>query len=731
MNPLSYPIKRLLSILLALLLPLLGLLSMGQAAFAQQPTISSLTVDSTELSNIRVTATFANLSKEVGIEDFVILEDGNVQQMTERSGTGPGGAQVALLIDIAQYPGVEPLVEQVKNAILATANPPPFQGAISTRDSFAAFAPGQDGTSLTAIMGWTPDYGDMVNNLYTNFQPAASPYTALKDLILQALDQFDPAIRNLKALIVFSDGIDTSSTTTEGIIKDKAQAMGVQIHTVLVGNEQAQNSANMQMLATVSGGQSINLASQSLETLAPFLAARKGEVRLAYSSQQLAPKTLQLQVTNNGETVSSPMSEFGIPAPEPLQLSILLPTEGESRELPEASEAVVPESECVFQPVSLKIREPDGSETRQLRQVEVRLRGPTNPYPSKTLTQPPWTEATICLEKMMAGTYLVEAELIDEFGLASEAEEVLLFLMAPPEPPPPPPTLLERLQDNALVLLTSLVALVALGVAIFALQRQPAVRRGTEILTGKVTEVFGGRRPSPAKASAPAKAKLTLVSNPMKNVPNVILIKRENTKIGRDRTVVDEVVKNQFISRLHCRIEEENGIFTLIDEGAASGTYINNEEDAIPINGKKLKDGDTIHLGPIQYYFELLKSELDSETEYFDESDEGDKTQPYVRHSPSHSSSAGAGPPPPRAEPLTDPEETEPYGMPNRPAEPGESAESTQAIEPEEVAPDPDVLEDGRIQITEKYDEMLHGRAEDVEVPVDMDKTEPYADKEG
>jgi pSer/pThr/pTyr-binding forkhead associated (FHA) protein len=102
---------------------------------------------------------------------------------------------------------------------------------------------------------------------------------------------------------------------------------------------------------------------------------------------------------------------------------------------------------------------------------------------------------------------------------------------------------------------------------------------------------------------AGAKARLTLLEG-AGMLPPTIYINNENTAFGRDGNYADVVLKHKNVSRFHCRILEKQGVFTVMDEGSPSGTYING--DRVDIRGQQLKSGDILQFGPIQYRFEVL-----------------------------------------------------------------------------------------------------------------------------
>jgi hypothetical protein len=153
----------------------------------------------------------------------------------------------------------------------------------------------------------------------------------------------------------------------------------------------------------------------------------------------------------------------------------------------------------------------------------------------------------------------------------------------------------------------------------------PAVEKldQTEVFTGGKTEKWLGD-------TQPAKAKLTLLTGEAVLEP-VIYLLTENTAFGRDRSYADVVLKHKNISRFHCRIQEKSGQFTVMDEGSASGTYINGQR--VDIRGQQLKSGDILQLGPLQYRFDVLAAPPPVAPPVTSSAPE-DQTEPWAQQAP-------------------------------------------------------------------------------------------------
>lgn len=75
-----------------------------------------------------------------------------------------------------------------------------------------------------------------------------------------------------------------------------------------------------------------------------------------------------------------------------------------------------------------------------------------------------------------------------------------------------------------------------------------------------------------------------------------ILVDREELIIGKKADIVDVVIPfNKMISRKHCKITRQNGVYYITDEGSLNGTYINRTR-IVPNQQFQIKRGDIIRL---------------------------------------------------------------------------------------------------------------------------------------
>lgn len=75
-----------------------------------------------------------------------------------------------------------------------------------------------------------------------------------------------------------------------------------------------------------------------------------------------------------------------------------------------------------------------------------------------------------------------------------------------------------------------------------------------------------------------------------------ITVTKDNFMIGKNADVVDGVISfNKMISRIHCKIMNDNGRYMIVDLKSANGTYVNKVR-LVPKQLYPIRDGDIIRL---------------------------------------------------------------------------------------------------------------------------------------
>ncbi len=111
--------------------------------------------------------------------------------------------------------------------------------------------------------------------------------------------------------------------------------------------------------------------------------------------------------------------------------------------------------------------------------------------------------------------------------------------------------------------------------------------------------------------SAPAYLiRLTNGGEPASVTP--IPVMEKDMTFGTDPVQSMHVLDDPSISPLHARIKQTSeGIFVIIDHGSVAGTWVNYEP--VTREGVRLKHGDRIHFGLMQYRFDLSQPPAESE----------------------------------------------------------------------------------------------------------------------
>jgi hypothetical protein len=111
----------------------------------------------------------------------------------------------------------------------------------------------------------------------------------------------------------------------------------------------------------------------------------------------------------------------------------------------------------------------------------------------------------------------------------------------------------------------------------------------------------------------PAPAYLIRLTNggePASGTP--IPVSEKDMTFGTDPVQSMHVLDDPSISPLHARIKQNSeGSFVIIDQGSVAGTWVNYEQ--VTREGVRLKHGDRIHFGQMQYRFDLNQPPAESE----------------------------------------------------------------------------------------------------------------------
>ena len=101
---------------------------------------------------------------------------------------------------------------------------------------------------------------------------------------------------------------------------------------------------------------------------------------------------------------------------------------------------------------------------------------------------------------------------------------------------------------------------------------------------------------------------LSIANTAGKPFRQVSLFGRDKLTIGRS-TSRDLILNHDSVSRLHCVLYREDGIWCIADAGSSVGVYV----DGDPIIWKRLREGRTARIGPFLLSIETVEKD-NSET---------------------------------------------------------------------------------------------------------------------
>lgn len=648
-----------LFVVFAVAVVVLGSLLLPAASVAQEtgsPWLRIAKVDVQRFPNVEVYVLGQNLDADLASAALTLAEDGRIQPVLASEMVEVGGQTVFLLDaseDIRKLGETNvPRYEEVSEAVRRLVDDLKI---LNQADWVAAYAPSA-AQRIEAIKDWTNDPGFLRNNLYSYVPVQGIGETPLFELIYFGLESFkDPqlAAGAERSMVLFSDGIDNVSGLEINDAIQRANDMGVRIHTVQLGPAGGGGRGNLERIAILTGGQFVALnAVEALDPIWDTIAQGRQQRRLSYRTGNVQPKEL----TVTGQTERGPVegrSAFPPPPPlDPVDIQIAQPAAGQqvvrrgdfyTATLAALTPAVLP--------IEVAFSWPDGN-PRAIRRVEYSVGSDT-----RVVEAEPFDRIEFPIETLGEGTYAVRVQAVDELGLVglSDPYSVRVLVDKPPQPTPVPAViniddlpcegLLCQQNMRWLTLASLALALVALFFAIFVLLRKPAVRSAVQdAWTGTikaVTQPFTLDRRM--KGQQAAKAKLVLFEGDA-HLPQTIEIQGSNTRIGRDSNLSNVVLDDPRVSRYHCRISEEaDGSFRIFDEGSTSGTYVNYKP--VDIRGQVLQHGDQLHIGPIGLRFELSQPGAEEPadateiyTPQFDASEAEDddpfKTEPFRLYKP-------------------------------------------------------------------------------------------------
>jgi pSer/pThr/pTyr-binding forkhead associated (FHA) protein len=547
-------------------------------------------------------------------DQFSLTEDGEAVQIEEvRTAPLPHSMRVAFVIDEFV---IEQQVQVAREAIQSFA-----ENQMQAGD-FVEVLAASDGGVTQIIVPLTDNPEEVVNKIQS-YNPASADGTLLLDTIDQGLAELSALNENIEGLnrmVVFSISINDSRNLDETI--EKAVQLGIPVHTVLLGSEDAKGALGRLAVATQAGGGIIS--PEDINDLFETLEAERVQNQYEVSYRSIADQAGGHELVVAVDGVSSNAVSFTLDQLESPIVSITVPA---SKSLITRTETSFDQDPATIQPTEQSVRAeitwPDGH-PRKIVKTALVVNGKSLDASTVILDNekdPVILEITWDLsEENTPGetpiSIIVEVE--DELGLKGSSEPLpvtvnYVLFTAPNNCP-------SLISDNFPALCSNYNLIIPLGSAVIAIsavlamfvymRRNPRVQ---ERVKERLETMMANRRPtrtdrSPASStlvepSESAKATLEVLGGNSGNSQTVFRL-NGTTTLGRSGDYAQLVFQSDQadrspISRLHCTIVEKGDFFEVRDEGSSNGTFLNGARIR---SGElhRLSNGDTVELARVE-----------------------------------------------------------------------------------------------------------------------------------
>ena len=211
-------------------------------------------------------------------EDFTVYDNDRAQDISTFAHSVQSSVSVALVLDRSQsLEGTLPaVVDSAAAFVKAVIRDREDQGAVIAFDS-----------KVYLLQNWTSDSAALARTIHT-LTPAGG--TSVFDAVLKTCrDQFDPADVRQKAIVLLTDGEDTTSVATIDDALSMAKLARVAVYVLGVKAEHSLNSRELQgrrvlaSLAELTGGRVFYPADHGDASLSTVFANVQQELRNGYS----------------------------------------------------------------------------------------------------------------------------------------------------------------------------------------------------------------------------------------------------------------------------------------------------------------------------------------------------------------------------------------------------------------------------------------------------------------
>jgi hypothetical protein len=469
-------------------------------------------------------------------------------------------------------------------------------------------------------------------NFYDTGQLDNTPLDVMMDMALREVEGSSEDGR-FQSVLLFSDAGQIHEQLDLPALAERAAMEDVAIYVAILGaRADPLEVDNAFLLSEANGGDYLHMqAPTDSDPLYGSIQGRATQTQVTYRSQasESGQYLIEAELDGNRDETGFDLNV------EPPAVHIAVDNSRPIRRVAESADALLEEMEPKRQPLVAQVSWPDGhprmlaSTVLLMNDIEVLLEAPV--IDDSGLLTFDWD-----IRALEAGSYDLQIQLIDELGLQSVSEPLPLVIeilrpeaeaTAPPPtalptplPESPPASLPSRLPGGILALGAGLIALLALllalAVGVFLVRRRRGVRppEATEVVAAgpgqpdaSATQIV----PPDFVAATVSGAYLEALENAPEHTTRIPIL-GSNVALGRDQSRVQVAFQDKSVSRLHARIMESQGTYRILDEGSASGTYVNYQR--VGLTPHILNDKDDVHFGRVRLRFRLASSLEEIET---------------------------------------------------------------------------------------------------------------------
>lgn len=551
---------------------------------------------------------------------FSLQEDGTSLAIEEVTATAlPLNMRMIFVIDELSITSRLPAVRE---AIQAFA-----QNEMQPGDSVEVLA--ADGQGETqVIVPLTDDPAEVINGIQpANYNPSPASSTELLDAVKQGLDDLSTLSENtdgINQVVVFSVSLINQIDLDETI--QEAVELGVPIHTVLLGSEDAEGALGR--LARETGVVGGAIVTEDLTDVFETLGDQREQDQYLITYRSRAEEAGEHEVIIEVGGTSSNAVTFEINELELPRVQITDP----------AANTVITRTETFFnqnsetiepteQTIAVEVSWPDGHPRNVVVEKTMLVLNGKSLGPATAVRDngkdPVVLEFTWDLrEEKIPGqnqiSIVVEAE--DELGLKNKSEPVTVtvdyVLFAKGDGANACPALVSEYAPalcsnwNLIAPLTSLiVAVAALIIVVVFMRRNPQVQQKVKERLGtmmtnmtNITGMVGGDKATRIVEPLEASKAVLVVLEGKSGTKQTEFRINKSTSLGHSSAHADLAfqtsVDNSPISRSHCTLIERDDSFELQDH-STNGTFLNGTRLKAG-QTSLLKDGDTIELARVQ-----------------------------------------------------------------------------------------------------------------------------------